>query len=79
MINGSPTDNNARLFKEGAHSVLDPLVKSGKLRIAKEYDTPDWSPDQAQNEMQQALTAMEERSMACTAPTTVRRAVPSPP
>lgn len=58
MINGSPTDNNAKLFKQGAHSVFDPLVQQGKLTIAKEYDTPDWSPDQAQNEMQQALTAL---------------------
>jgi D-xylose transport system substrate-binding protein len=58
MINGSPTDNNAGLFKKGAHSVFDPLVSAGKLTIAKEYDTPDWSPDQAQNEMQQALTAL---------------------
>jgi len=58
MINGSPTDNNAKLFKQGAHSVFDPLVQQGKLVIAKEYDTPDWSPDQAQNEMQQALTAL---------------------
>ncbi len=58
MINGSPTDNNAKLFKAGAHSVFDPLVQAGKLTIAKEYDTPDWSPDQAQNEMQQALTAL---------------------
>jgi D-xylose transport system substrate-binding protein len=58
MINGSPTDNNASLFKAGAHSVFDPLVAAGKLTIAKEYDTPDWSPDQAQNEMQQALTAL---------------------
>jgi D-xylose transport system substrate-binding protein len=53
MINGAPTDNNAKLFKQGAHSVLD-----GKVKVAKEYDTPDWSPDQAQNEMQQALTAL---------------------
>ncbi len=58
MINGSPTDNNAKLFKQGAHSVFDPLVSAGKLTIAKEYDTPDWSPDQAQNEMTQALTAL---------------------
>jgi D-xylose transport system substrate-binding protein len=58
MINGSPTDNNAKLFKQGAHSVFDPLVQAGKLVIAKEYDTPDWSPNQAQNEMQQALTAL---------------------
>ena len=61
MINGSPTDNNASLFKAGAHSVFDPLVKDGKLTIAKEYDTPDWSPDQAQNEMQQALTALSNQ------------------
>jgi D-xylose transport system substrate-binding protein len=61
MINGSPTDNNAAQFKAGAHSVFDPLVKANKLTIAKEYDTPDWSPDQAQNEMQQALTALNNK------------------
>ena len=54
MINGAPTDNNAKLFKAGAHSVLD---DSG-FKIGKEYDTPDWSPDQAQNEMEQAITAL---------------------
>jgi D-xylose transport system substrate-binding protein len=61
MINGSPTDNNAKQFKAGAHSVFDPLVAAGKLVIAKEYDTPDWSPNQAQNEMQQALTALNNK------------------
>ena len=54
MINGAPTDNNAKLFKEGAHSVLD----SSGFKIAKEYDTPDWSPDKAQTEMEQAITAL---------------------
>jgi D-xylose transport system substrate-binding protein len=54
MINGAPTDNNAKLFKEGAHSVID---KSG-LKVGKEYDTPDWSPDKAQQEMEQAITAL---------------------
>jgi D-xylose transport system substrate-binding protein len=60
-INGSPTDNNAHLFKQGAHSVFDPLVTAGSLVIAKEYDTPDWSPDQAQTEMTQALTALNNK------------------
>jgi D-xylose transport system substrate-binding protein len=54
MINGAPTDNNAKLFKQGAHSVLD---KSG-LKIGKEFDTPDWSPDKAQQEADQAITAL---------------------
>jgi len=53
MINGSPTDPNAADFKAGAHSVLD-----GKVNIGKEYDTPDWSPDKAQQEMEQAITAL---------------------
>jgi D-xylose transport system substrate-binding protein len=53
MINGDPTDNNATLFKKGAHSVLD-----GKVKIGKEYDTPTWSPDNAQREMEQAITAL---------------------
>jgi D-xylose transport system substrate-binding protein len=56
MINGAPTDNNAKLFKEGAHSVID----SSDFKVAKEYDTPDWSPDKAQQEMEQAITAVGE-------------------
>ncbi|HEX5896667.1 MAG TPA: sugar ABC transporter substrate-binding protein [Thermoleophilaceae bacterium] len=54
MINGAPTDNNAKLFKEGAHSVID----GSDFKVAKEYDTPDWSPDKAQQEMEQAITAV---------------------
>jgi D-xylose transport system substrate-binding protein len=56
MINGDPADNNASLFKKGAHSVLD-----GKVNIVKEYDTPTWSPDKAQTEMTQALTAVSNK------------------
>ncbi|HMJ35855.1 MAG TPA: substrate-binding domain-containing protein, partial [Baekduia sp.] len=49
-----PTDNNAKLFKQGAHSVID----GSGFKVAKEYDTPDWSPDKAQSEMEQAITAV---------------------
>lgn len=54
MINGAPTDSNAAQFKAGAHSVLD----TSGYKIAKEYDTPDWSPDRAQTEMDQAISAL---------------------
>jgi D-xylose transport system substrate-binding protein len=54
MINGSPTDNNAKLFKQGAKSVFDKT----DIKVAKEYDTPDWSPDKAQQEADQAITAL---------------------
>ncbi|MGH2983269.1 MAG: ABC transporter substrate-binding protein [Solirubrobacterales bacterium] len=53
-INGSPTDNNAKLFGQGAQSKFD----AAGVQIAKEYDTPDWSPDKAQQEMEQAITAV---------------------
>jgi D-xylose transport system substrate-binding protein len=53
MINGAPTDPNAGQFKKGAHSVLD-----GKVTIGKEFDTPDWSPDKAQTEAEQAITSL---------------------
>ena len=53
-IKGSPTDNNAKLFNEGAQSQFD----GANVEIAQEYDTPDWSPDKAQQEMEQAITAV---------------------
>jgi D-xylose transport system substrate-binding protein len=53
-INGAPTDPNAGQFKAGAQKVFE---KEG-VNVAKEFDTPDWSPDQAQNEMEQAITAL---------------------
>lgn len=52
MINGSPTDNNATLFKKGAHSVLD----GSGFTIAAESDTIDWKPENAQNDMTAAIT-----------------------
>jgi D-xylose transport system substrate-binding protein len=62
MINGSPTDNNATLFKKGAQSVF---AKEG-VKVAKEYDTPDWSPDKAQSEMEQAITALGKNGFEAT-------------
>jgi D-xylose transport system substrate-binding protein len=54
MINGAPTDNNAKLFKAGAHSAID----GSGLKVGAEYDTPDWSPDKAQQQMEQAITQL---------------------
>jgi D-xylose transport system substrate-binding protein len=54
MVNGAPTDPSAGDYKKGAHQVFD---KSG-IKIAREFDTPDWSPDKAQVEMEQSITAL---------------------
>jgi D-xylose transport system substrate-binding protein len=60
QINGDPKDNNAKLFKEGASAVFS---KEG-IDVAKEYDTPDWLPENAQREMEQAITAVGDNGFA---------------
>jgi D-xylose transport system substrate-binding protein len=60
MLAGDPADNNAKLFKQGANEAL----KSGGVKIAKTYDTPGWTADKAQNEMQQAITALGNNGFA---------------
>ena len=54
MINGSPTDSNSAPYKKGAEAVF----KAGGAKIVKSYDTPDWSPDKAQQEMEQTITSL---------------------
>jgi len=53
MINGSPTDNNATLFKAGAHGVFD-----GKVTIVKEDAAANWKPEEAQQLMEQFIAAV---------------------
>ena len=52
MINGSPTDNNATLFKKGAHSVID----TSGYKVLSEFDTPGWTPADAQAWMDGQIT-----------------------
>jgi D-xylose transport system substrate-binding protein len=54
MINGSPTDSNAPPFKQGAHNIFD----AAGVQVVREFDTPNWDPDVAQQEMEQAITAL---------------------
>ncbi|MGC9268759.1 sugar ABC transporter substrate-binding protein [Acidiphilium sp.] len=61
MINGAPTDPNAFDFRRGAMEVLGPLFKSGKLHLAYTVMTPDWSPQNAFEESQQALTRLHNK------------------
>jgi D-xylose transport system substrate-binding protein len=60
MISGDPADSNAALFKKGAKSVFE---KEG-VEIAQEYDTPGWLASNAQNEMQQSITALGKDGFA---------------
>ncbi|MFJ8824122.1 substrate-binding domain-containing protein [Streptomyces sp. NPDC102467] len=59
MMNGAVTDPNAAQFKKGAHSVLD-----GKVTIAKEYDTKEWKPENANANMEAAISAVGKDKIA---------------
>ncbi|MFN8195520.1 MAG: substrate-binding domain-containing protein [Nocardioidaceae bacterium] len=53
---GTDIDNNAVLFKQGAHEVLDPAVESGQIKIAQEVDVSKWDNSVAATDFQQLLT-----------------------
>jgi len=52
-LNGSPDDNNATLFSEGAHSVLDKVTTYKKVA---EQAVPKWDAVQAQTIFEQLYT-----------------------
>ena len=60
MLNGDPADNNAHLFKRGATSVFN----ANNVKIAKSYDTPGYSGTEADDEAQQAITALGDNGFA---------------
>lgn len=57
MVNGSPTDSNAVEFKRGANQA----VAAGDFPVLAEFDTPDWSPNQAQDWVAAQITQFGER------------------
>lgn len=59
MMNGAITDPNAALFKKGAKSVLD-----GKVTYGKSYDTKEWKAENANSNMEAAITALGKDKIA---------------
>jgi D-xylose transport system substrate-binding protein len=57
ILNGSPTDNNATLFANGYHSVIDAKFDSGEWTKVDEQSVPDWDNQQALTIFEQMLTA----------------------
>ncbi|MGA5301329.1 sugar ABC transporter substrate-binding protein [Nucisporomicrobium flavum] len=59
-LNGSPTDNNATLFKEGYDSVLKPKYDSGDYVKGPDQSVPDWDNAQAGTIFEQMLTQKKD-------------------
>ena len=56
QLNGDASDSRAALFKQSAHGALD-----GKVTFGKEYDTPGARESFAEDEMRQAVTALNRK------------------
>ena len=59
MMNGSPTDPNAKQFKQGALAELN-----GRVTIASSFDTKDWKPENAQANMAEAIKVIGAGNIA---------------
>jgi putative multiple sugar transport system substrate-binding protein len=63
VFTGSPDDNNARYFYNGAMDVLNPYIDKGVLNIVskqrkfEEVATLNWSTEEAQKRMENLITA----------------------
>ncbi|MCA2218609.1 sugar ABC transporter substrate-binding protein [Jidongwangia harbinensis] len=55
-LNGSPTDNNATLFKQGYDSVLQPKYDSKEYVKGPDQSVPDWDNAQGGTIFEQMLT-----------------------
>lgn len=56
-LGGSPTDNNAILFRQGQDEILDPLVAAGKIEIVADQWVDNWDAKNALALMENILTA----------------------
>jgi D-xylose transport system substrate-binding protein len=55
-VYGSPTDNNAKLFKQGQDNILNPLIKKGDIKVVREDWAEDWRPENAKRIVNAAIT-----------------------
>lgn len=68
MINGDITSGPGLAFKAGAHKILDPAFKSGRLKLGFESDTPGFDAASGQREMEQGLTKLSDKVDGVIAP-----------
>jgi D-xylose transport system substrate-binding protein len=61
MMNGGPTDNNSKLFKQGYNETGDfavsKKVEAGEWELVADQDVPDWDNQQALTLFEQLLVA----------------------
>ena len=57
LLGGAPTDNNAKMLREGQLVVLQPLIDKGDIKVVGKQWVKDWSASEAMAIVENALTA----------------------
>jgi D-xylose transport system substrate-binding protein len=57
LLGGAPTDNNAKILREGQMTVLQPLIDKGNIKVVGKQWVKDWSSAEAMSIVENALTA----------------------
>ncbi len=58
---GAPTDENAKLFKQGQDNIILPLVEKGDIEVVHEDWVTDWNPSNAKKVMNAAITKVGDK------------------
>lgn len=61
LMGGSPTDNNAKMFREGQMNIIQPLVDKGDIKIVGDQWAKNWDANEALKIMENALTANKNK------------------
>lgn len=61
LLGGAPTDNNAKMLREGQMKVLQPLIDRGDIKVVGRQWVKDWSASEAMAIVENALTANGNR------------------
>ena len=61
FIKGDPGDANAEFVYGGQREILEPAIKAGKIKVAAIQATEGWKPENAQRNMEQILTRLNNK------------------
>lgn len=68
VMSGAPTDNNAKLFKQGAMEFIQPKIDDGTYNVVAEQGVDNWLPTNALSIVENALTAANNDVVGILAP-----------
>nr|MBF0681218.1 D-xylose ABC transporter substrate-binding protein [Pseudomonas sp.] len=61
LLGGAPTDNNAKVLREGQMKVLQPAIDRGDIKIVGQQWVREWNPTEALSIVENALTRNDNK------------------